>query len=222
MRVEEGAVLLVEACNTEFEPLIRLDKPSLRRSRLSWVRQNYIRAETLTRAHAALVAAQIRIALARSGGDPSGSRVVEPGQHGKGRLIHAGATPRARADFGQVRKLLRPLSGLHPTFAEHLRKGVREKPAVPVSVRWDRRRAPAHGSTYWRYLADERRLPQAVIVSAIQAGVLREGPCASAWFAHHDPAGRLTGIEMRGPDFRGFSPGGDKSLFRLPGRPANS
>jgi len=44
------AVLLAEACNTGFEPLIRFDKPSLRRSRLSWVRQNYIRAETLTRA----------------------------------------------------------------------------------------------------------------------------------------------------------------------------
>ena len=35
-------VLLAEACNTEFEPLIR------RGTRLSWVRQNYIRAEFLT------------------------------------------------------------------------------------------------------------------------------------------------------------------------------
>ena len=59
------AVLLAEACNTGFEPLIRRDKPALRRSRLSWVRQNYIRAETLTRANAALVAAQNRIPLAR-------------------------------------------------------------------------------------------------------------------------------------------------------------
>jgi len=49
------AVLLAEACNTGFEPLIRRDTPALRRSRLSWVRQNYVRAETLTRANAALV-----------------------------------------------------------------------------------------------------------------------------------------------------------------------
>jgi Domain of unknown function (DUF4158)/Tn3 transposase DDE domain len=35
------AVLLAEACNTGFEPLIRRDNPALRRSRLSWVRQNY-------------------------------------------------------------------------------------------------------------------------------------------------------------------------------------
>jgi hypothetical protein len=48
--------------------------------------------------------------------------------------------------------------------------------------------------------------------------MLREGPCASAWFAHRDHEGRLTGIEMRGPDYRGFSPGGEKTLFRLPGR----
>ena len=39
------AVLLAEACNTGFEPLIRRDNPALRRSRLSWVRQNYIRAD---------------------------------------------------------------------------------------------------------------------------------------------------------------------------------
>jgi hypothetical protein len=48
--------------------------------------------------------------------------------------------------------------------------------------------------------------------------MLREGPYGSAWFAHRDHEGRLTGIEMRGPEYRGFSPGGDKTLFRLPGR----
>ncbi len=60
------AVLLAEACNTGFEPLIRRDNPALRRSRLSWVRQNYIRAETLTRANGALVAAQNRHRVRRS------------------------------------------------------------------------------------------------------------------------------------------------------------
>ena len=94
------AVLLAEACNTGFEPLIRLDKPSLRRSRLSWVRQNYIRAETLTRANAALVAAQNRIPLARSwgGGDVAsadGLRFVVPI-----RTIHSGPNPHY---FGQER-----------------------------------------------------------------------------------------------------------------------
>ena len=46
---------------------------------------------------------------------------------------------------------------------------------------------------------------------------MREGPYGSAWFAHRDHAGVLTGIDMRGPDWRGFSARSDKSLFRLPG-----
>lgn len=49
------------------EPLIRVDTPALRRSRLSWVRQNYLRADTLTRANATLVATQAAIPRARLG-----------------------------------------------------------------------------------------------------------------------------------------------------------
>jgi Tn3 transposase DDE domain-containing protein len=88
------AVLLAEACNTGLEPLQRPDVPSLRRSRLSWIRQNYIRAETLTQANAQLVAAQNGIDLARSwgGGDVAsadGLRFVVPV-----RTIHAGPNPK--------------------------------------------------------------------------------------------------------------------------------
>jgi hypothetical protein len=54
-------------------------------------------------------------------------------------------------------------------------------------------------------------------MAARVADAIREGPCGSAWFAHRDGAGLLTGIEMRGPDYRNFSAGGDKTLFRLPG-----
>jgi len=35
------AVLLAEACNIGMEPLVRNDVPALRRSRLSWVSQNF-------------------------------------------------------------------------------------------------------------------------------------------------------------------------------------
>ena len=52
---------------------------------------------------------------------------------------------------------------------------------------------------------------------ALATDVIREGPRGSAWFAHRDGAGRLTGIEMRGANYRNFSAGGDKTLFRLPG-----
>nr|WP_234625130.1 transposase [Agrobacterium vitis] len=92
------AVLVAEATNTGFEPLVRLDAPALRRSRLSWVKQNFLRAETLTIANAALVAAQNAVPLARhwGGGEVAsadGLRFVVPV-----RTIHSGPNPRY---FGQ-------------------------------------------------------------------------------------------------------------------------
>jgi TnpA family transposase len=62
------AVLLAEACNIGLEPVVRADIPALTRSRLSWVQQNYIRAETLTRANACLVDTQATIPLAQAWG----------------------------------------------------------------------------------------------------------------------------------------------------------
>ena len=65
------AVLLAEACNISLEPLIRPDVPSPTHSRVEWVQQNYIRAETIMHANALLVDAQARILLAQAwgGGD---------------------------------------------------------------------------------------------------------------------------------------------------------
>lgn len=60
------AELLAEACNTGPEPFIRHDTPVLRRDRLGWVKQNYLRDETITAGNATLVAAQNRIALAHA------------------------------------------------------------------------------------------------------------------------------------------------------------
>jgi hypothetical protein len=62
-------------------------------------------------------------------------------------------------------------------------------------------------------------LPESILVAARMADAIREGPHGSAWFAHRDGAGLLTGIEMRGPAWRNFSAGGGKTLFRLPGGP---
>jgi hypothetical protein len=57
---------------------------------------------------------------------------------------------------------------------------------------------------------------------ADRAEAVREGPHGSAWFAHRDADGRVTHIDIRGPDFKGSVRGGHKTLFRLPGgqRPA--
>jgi hypothetical protein len=62
------AVLLSEACNTGAEPFVRDDVPALKRDRLAWVDQNYVRDETLTAANALLVAAQNQIGLAKKWG----------------------------------------------------------------------------------------------------------------------------------------------------------
>ncbi|MBE8111705.1 Tn3 family transposase, partial [Escherichia coli] len=77
------AVMLAEACNIGHEPLIKHNIPALTRHRLSWVKQNYIRAETLVSANARLVDFQSTLELAgRWGGgevaSADGMRFVTP------------------------------------------------------------------------------------------------------------------------------------------------
>ncbi|HEY2616851.1 MAG TPA: DUF3991 and toprim domain-containing protein, partial [Acetobacteraceae bacterium] len=86
---------------------------------------------------------------------------------------------------------------------------------------WERRPVLSGGSRTWLYLTGERGLPDCVLAAALAADVVREGPHGSAWFAHRDAAGRVTGIEMRSPAWRNFSAGGEKTLFRLPGSPGS-
>lgn len=77
------AVLIAEACNIGFEPLIKSHIPALTRHRLSWVKQNYVRAETLTLSNAVLVNHQATLALAKKWGggevaSADGMRFVTP------------------------------------------------------------------------------------------------------------------------------------------------
>ncbi len=88
------AVLLAEACNIGMEPLIQAQVPALTRHRLSWVKQNYLRAETLVRANARLVDYQSTLPLANlwGGGDVAsadGLRFVTPAK-----TIHSGPNPK--------------------------------------------------------------------------------------------------------------------------------
>ena len=120
-------------------------------------------------------------------------------------------------NFGAARRLLRGFVGIAPTFPEALRARRTRAPRVPVAEQWDKRRPLSRGSPAWRYLTGPRGLPERILVVADAADAVREGPHGSAWFAHRDGAGVLTGIEMRGPGWRSFSTGGGKTLFRLPG-----
>jgi hypothetical protein len=123
--------------------------------------------------------------------------------------------------FGAARRLLRDFVGIAPTFPEAVRTRRTRASSLSVVQRWERCQPLSHGSPAWLYLARQRGLPERILVAAHAADALREGPHGSAWFAHRDGAGLLTGIEMRGPAWRNFSAGGGKTLFRLPGGPGH-
>jgi TnpA family transposase len=77
------AVLLAEACNIGLEPLIKHNIPALTRHRLNWVKQNYMRSETLTSGNSQLVDYQTKIPLAQAWGggevaSADGMRFVTP------------------------------------------------------------------------------------------------------------------------------------------------
>uniref|UniRef100_A0A9E8CSA5 DUF3991 and toprim domain-containing protein n=1 Tax=Bosea sp. NBC_00436 TaxID=2969620 RepID=A0A9E8CSA5_9HYPH len=86
---------------------------------------------------------------------------------------------------------------------------------MSVALRWQNRRKPWPGSATWRFLRDKRCLPEAALRDAIRQDRLREGPHGSMWAAHVNVSGIVTGWEERGPEWRGFSTGGAKLLFRF-------
>lgn len=61
------ALLVSQSCNIGLTPVIDTENKALTRSRLSHVDQNYVRADTIAAANAALITAQSRIELARCG-----------------------------------------------------------------------------------------------------------------------------------------------------------
>jgi len=63
------AVLVAQACNIGLKAVSRPGIPALSLGRLSWVQQNYLRADTLIRANARLVEAHTDLPLARKWGD---------------------------------------------------------------------------------------------------------------------------------------------------------
>ncbi|WP_290561301.1 DUF3991 and toprim domain-containing protein [Agrobacterium sp.] len=88
-------------------------------------------------------------------------------------------------------------------------------PRGDIAERWKSRRMPSPGSDTWRYLCWERGVPPVIVRQAIREDILREGPFGSMWAAHVDSNGQVVGWEERGPEWRGFSTGGSKVLFRI-------
>ncbi len=111
-----GAVLVAIGCNIGFAPMIQESVPALRRERLSWMRQNLIRADTLNSGGAILVAAHNALPLVAHWGagdvvSVDGMRFIAPTS-----AINAGPNPKY---FGQGRGLTwnnmlsNQFSGLH-------------------------------------------------------------------------------------------------------------
>ena len=122
---------------------------------------------------------------------------------------HLGAHGFADA-FGRVAALV----GFVPATPAWERQS---RPALvhSVSDRWARRVRPRPGSATWRYLTEERAIPESVLAMAAQQDLLREGPQGSMWAAHRDDGGALLGWEERGPQWRGFATRGAKELLRF-------
>lgn len=77
------AVLISQACNIGLEPVVKPGIPALEYDRLTWVTQNYFRAETIAKANSALVAFNSNLNLAKiwGGGEVAsadGLRFVTP------------------------------------------------------------------------------------------------------------------------------------------------
>jgi TnpA family transposase len=92
--VSVAAVLVAEACNIGFRPVVKPGVPALTRDRLSHVDQSYVRAETIAAASTRLLAAQARIDLAAAWGgglvaSVDGLRFVVPVA-----TLNAGPNPR--------------------------------------------------------------------------------------------------------------------------------
>jgi Protein of unknown function (DUF3991)/Toprim-like len=117
--------------------------------------------------------------------------------------------------FAAALYVVADLVGFVPSEPEWKRQSRVHAPDLTIPERWNPRRKPWRGSLTWRYLRDERDIPEAVLRAAIAQDILREGPHGSMWAAHRDSSGVVTGWEERGPDWRGFATGGAKVLFRL-------
>ncbi len=141
----------------------------------------------------------------------------DPTGDGKGDVVALLQFLEPGLTFGEARRVLRDLCGIAPTFPPAVATKLKSAPDVPPARRWRARPPLSPGSPTWRYLAETRALEPAVLDAASRADAVREGPHGSAWFAHRDADGAVVGIEMRGPDYRGFSAGGSKTLFQLRG-----
>ena len=94
LHVSVCAVLLAEACNISLADVAHPGVPALTYARLSWVSQNYVRAETIAAANELLLKVHARIPLVEALGDGHIATVDGMRFRVPVRSIHAGPNPR--------------------------------------------------------------------------------------------------------------------------------
>lgn len=114
-------------------------------------------------------------------------------------------------NLGHARKNLRPLAGIVPKLVSIARSA--EVVPIDADRLWRDARPVKPGSAAWSYLTKDRGLPATSIERVLQVQGLREGIYGTMWAMHQSAAGQITGWEMRGPRYKGFSKGGTKTLF---------
>jgi TnpA family transposase len=86
--------LYAETPNIMLEPVVHGDIPALTRGRLNWVRQSYLRSETIARANTYLVNQQAQLPLARRWGGGEVASVDGLRFRVPDRAVHAGSNPK--------------------------------------------------------------------------------------------------------------------------------
>ena len=77
----------------------------------------------------------------------------DPNSDAKGDVFRLVQHLEPSLNFGEVRKVLRPLAGVRPDFTPDERARDRRAPLIPIAQRWARRPRLRRCSDAWRYLA---------------------------------------------------------------------
>ncbi len=117
-------------------------------------------------------------------------------------------------NFSAALKTVAKLVGFEPTAPAWQRRSTKNG-LGEIERRWTVRPNVGRGSAAWSYLTLQRAIPESVVLGAIAAGKLKEGPKGTVWAAHMNSMEQVTGWEERGSEWRGFSSGGAKTLFSL-------
>ncbi|NOK59811.1 MAG: Tn3 family transposase [Chloroflexi bacterium AL-W] len=190
------AMLLAEACNIGFAPLIKPQVPVLTKHRLKWVKQNYVRADTLIRANTCLVDYQSTRRLVQTWGVATLPRLMAC-------ALSRRYAPSMR---DQIAPILVPIGALPgTTFPLISALGVRHCDSwdpprfhlCPRRLVGTTNRAPAHRN-YDRYRGDQRSRVWVVLVTWLSI-FPTSGRCRSSHLLADRPSCGLWGAQCRRP-----------------------